>query len=148
MFGDQLGSCFKNSGGKWWRFGLELSDAEMEGNEKVYLSEVKSTKLGDRIFLFGDVLLLYERQHFINENNQVPEILGVPRISELAVLLRIQIYTTVLVIRVTSWWKVCWFSTLKEYLLNILTSDWGFKGSNWYQETLWWSSWILNYSEI
>lgn len=82
--------------------GLELSDAEMEGNEKVYLSEVKSTKLGDRIFLFGDVLLLYERQHFINENNQVPEILGVPRISELAVLLRIQIYTTVLVIRVTS----------------------------------------------
>lgn len=74
----------------------------MEGNEKVYLSEVKSTKLGDRIFLFGDVLLLYERQHFINENNQVPEILGVPRISELAVLLRIQIYTTVLVIRVTS----------------------------------------------
>lgn len=79
-----------------------MSDAEMEGNEKVYLSEVKSTKLGDRIFLFGDVLLLYERQHFINENNQVPEILGVPRISELAVLLRIQIYTTVLVIRVTS----------------------------------------------
>lgn len=79
-----------------------MSDAEMEGNEKVYLSEVKSTKLGDRIFLFGDVLLLYERQHFINENNQVPEILGVPRISELAVLLRIQIYTTVLVIRMTS----------------------------------------------
>ena len=79
-----------------------MSDAEMEGNEKVYLSEVKSTKLGDRIFLFGDVLLLYERQHFINENNQVPEILGVPRISELAVLLRIKIYTTVLVIRVTS----------------------------------------------
>lgn len=35
-----------------------MSDTEMEGNEKVYLSEVKSTKLGDRIFLFGEVLLL------------------------------------------------------------------------------------------
>lgn len=35
-----------------------MSYIEMEGNEKVYLSAVKSTKLGDRIFLFGDALLL------------------------------------------------------------------------------------------
>ena len=58
MFGDQLGSCFENFGGRWWRFGLELSDIEMEGNETVYLSELKSTKLGDRIFLFGDAVTL------------------------------------------------------------------------------------------
>ena len=71
------------------------------------------------------VMLCYfnERQHFINENAQMPEILGVPRTSKLAVLLRIQIYTAVLVIWVTSWWRVCWFSTLKEYLVNTRTSD-------------------------
>lgn len=41
--------------------GLELLEVEMERNWQVYLQEVKSTKLGDRLFWFGDSLLFQRR---------------------------------------------------------------------------------------